>query len=190
MNIKRVWFFLPAVLLPYLFLLALAIIFLSSDVSAFKFIMESVFHNNGFLLIALFLLLCILSGVISIIGFAFGVKRNWSALSLAKFSMIVKLIQIPAYIFIFVLGVAFILAIVTIPFSVVLFYFDCFVLLLTGIITTSAVANADTQNILPIKKSVWIIILQFVFCADVVASIIFYRMLKKRHKNMIKNDLI
>ena len=179
MNLKRIGFFLSTTLLPYFFLLGLALIFLSSDVSAFNYIMESVFRNNGFLLIKTFVVLCVLSGVLSIIGSAVGIIRNWNALSLAKFAMIVKLIQIPAYIIIFVLGVAFVLAIITIPFSIVLFLFDCFVLLLTGIITTSAIANADTQNILPLKKSWWAIILQFVFCADVVATIIFYIKLKK-----------
>ena len=70
----------------------------------------------------------------------------------------------------------------TIPFSIALFLFDCFSLVLTGIGVISAVINAIRQGVSTPKELFWLAIAQFFFCVDVVASIVLYVKLKKTKK--------
>ena len=74
---------------------------------------------------------------------------------------------------IFVFGILLAITIFTIPFSIGLFLFDCLSLFLTGALMISAVINSIKQGIVKFKDILWIMILQFVFCADVVSAIIF-----------------
>lgn len=177
------WLTVPTVMLPYLALFALASIFFSTRLPFFEFIMDSVFGGNALNLLAAVLIYCILAASLSIIYFAAGLRKEWDALLLAKSAMIVKLIQVPAYVFIFALGVVFLITLFTIPFSVALFLIDCLTLVLTGLMTVSAVINAIRQGAFKSKEVIWIIILQLVFCADVVSTIVFYNLLKKRCKS-------
>lgn len=179
MNKKNFWLVIPTVLLPYLTLFALATIFLASEYPSFKAIMESVFHGNAILLIITLLLYCLITAALSVFYFITGIRKSKDAVSLAKIAMIVKIIHIPAYILIFFLGIMLMITIFTIPFTFGLFLLDCFSLFLTGLMTVAAVINAVRQGLLKPKNSLWIIILQAIFCADVVATIFFYLKLKK-----------
>ena len=183
MNKKRIWLALPTALLPYVALFALATIFLSTKLAFFEVTMESVFGGNGLYLFAAFLLYCLLCMALGVVGFVVGICKKWDAVSLAKFAMIVKLIQIPAYLALFVLGLLLMLAIFTIPFSIVLFFVCSLTLALTGLWVVSASITALRQGICKPQEVIWVMILQFVFCADVVASIIFYVTLKKKQKS-------
>ena len=183
MNKKRIWLALPTALLPYVALFALATVFLSTKLSFFEVTMESVFGGNGLYLFAAFLLYCLLCMALGVVGFVVGICKKWDAVSLAKFAMIVKLIQIPAYLTLFVLGLLLMLAIFTIPFSIVLFFVCSLTLALTGLWVVSASITALRQGICKPQEVIWVMILQFVFCADVVASIIFYVTLKKKQKS-------
>ena len=66
---------------------------------------------------------------------------------LAKTAVTVKLCQIPAYILIFLLGVAFFFSIFTFAFSLALAVLDGLALLLSGLLTVAAVIRADRQGI-------------------------------------------
>lgn len=179
MKTKRSLLILPAVLLPYVALMALAVIFFSADLPMFARIMESVFDNNGLILIAALLGYCLIAAALSIFCFFRSICKKWDALSLAKTAVIVKLVQIPAYIGVFVVGVLCTITVFTIPFTVGVFLLDCVTLFLSGLLTSAAVINAVRQNNRPFKQVFWVILLQFVFCADVVAAILFYHQLKK-----------
>jgi len=183
MNKQSFWLLLPTTLLPYMALCSLATIFYSAEVPLFKFIMEYVFQSNGLYLIASLLLFCLLAAVSSGICFFLSIHKGWDALSLAKSAVLVKLLQVPAYGLIFVLGVLFSFTIFTFAFAVGLFLFSCLTLVLTGLLTTSSVINADRQRHFAFRESFWVVILQLVFCADVIATIAFYLMLKKRIPN-------
>lgn len=181
MNKKRIWFIIPTALLPYLVLTALATIFFSTKHPAFEFIMKSVFCSNAIYLITALLLCCVIATALSIIYFIISTRKGWDAFSLAKSAMITKLIQVPAYITILVLGVLLAFTAFTIPFSIGLFLFDCLTLFLTGLLTAAAAINAVRQGFVKAKECALIIALQFVFCIDVVASIILYLKLRKRY---------
>lgn len=179
MTKKNFWITVPILLLPYLALFTLAAVFLSTEIPFFRYIMESVFDSNALYLIGTFILFCIVTMVLSIICFVLSIYKKWDVLSLAKTVMIIKLVHIPAYVLIFVFGILLAITIFTIPFSIGLFLFDCLSLFLTGALMISAVINSIKQGIVKFKDILWIMILQFVFCADVVSAIIFYVKLKK-----------
>ena len=183
MNKKRIWLVIPTALFPYFLLWVLAVFFFSTELPLFEFIMERIFDGNALYFVAVLLLFAVLAVTMSILCFVISIRNRWNSLSLAKTAMIVKLCQVPAYVMIFILGVFLAMAIFTIPFSFGLFLFDCLFLMLTGLLTISGVINAIRQQVFTLKGSIWIIILQLVFCADVVASIVFYFVLKKRIVN-------
>ena len=180
MTKKNFWMVIPTLLLPYLALFTLATVFLSTKVAFFKYIMDSVFDSNVLFLIAAFILCCIVATVLDIICVSFSISKKWSALSFAKVVMIIKLIQIPAYILIFILGVLLAITIFTIPFSIALFLSDCLSLALTGALAVSAMINSIRQGAFQLRDVFAMIIMQFVFCADVVVFIIFYIRLKNK----------
>ena len=179
MNKKLFAISVPIVLVPYLALFTLATVFFSTKFPFFKYIMESVFDSNALYLIAALLLYCILTGMLSIVCFFVSIYKKWDAISLAKTAMIMKLVQVPAYLLIFVLGTACLITIFTIPFSVGLFITDCLSVFMTGLFVISSVIASIRNKTFTRKEVIWVVLLQFVFCADVISSVIFYKKLKR-----------
>ena len=192
MNKKLFLYSVPIVLVPYLALFALAAIFFFATVPFFRWLMETIFDNNALYLIAALFLYCLLAVVLSVVFFFVSIRKNWDALSLAKFAMIVKLIQAPAYLCIFVLGCLFLVTIFTIPFTIGLFLIDCLSVFITGLFVISSVIIAIRQNIFTFKEVFWVILLQFIFCADVIASVVFYIKLKRlmNEKQHLKDSFV
>ena len=179
MNKKLFVLSIPTLLSPYIAIFTLAVVFLSTKVKLFEAIMESIFQNDGLLLIATLIIYLLLTIALGIACFFISTFKFRDALSTAKTAMLIKLIQIPAYIMIFVLGVAMTIAIWTIPFTIALFWIDCLCLFLTSLPVISSIICAVRHGTMKFQEVIWVIILQFVFCADVVASIIYYKKLKK-----------
>ena len=175
---------IPTLLLPYFALFTSATVFLSTKIQFFNLVMGSVFRGNAIYLIAAFIIYCLLAAVLSVVYFIDSLCKKRDSLYLAKYFMIVKLIQVPGYALIFVLGVVCAITIFTIPFSVALFFFDCFSLFLSGLGVVSAVIRAIQQGFFKMKGILWgVLIAQFFFCIDVVAAIILYSILKN-HKSV------
>ena len=180
---KKTWLLLPTALFPYVILFVLATVFYSSRISMFEYIMETVFNSNALNLLLVLLIYCLIATILSIACFGICIHKNTDALALAKTAMIIKIIQIPAYILIFILGILFLITLFTIPFTIALFIFDGFTLVLTSLITISSIINAVKQGVFQTKEVILIAILQYIFCADVISSIAYYFMLKKRYNN-------
>ena len=178
MKNKKILLAIPSIILPYVLLLVLFTIFSGSGNPISRFIIEDIFAGNGLLLFLAFCIFTFISFVLNIIFFVLSITKKWDELYLAKVAMITKLIQIPSYIVIFVLGVLLTITIFTFVFSILMFFFDYLTLIMTGLINSAAVINASRKKAVSFGKNIWIIILQFVFCADVVASIIFYIKIK------------
>ena len=187
MNAKKIWFVIPTVLIPYVVLFLVLVALSSTDVPFFNFIIESVCKGNGLYLLAAILIYGALSAVLMIVCFILSICKGWNAFSLAKSAMIVKMVQVPAYVVIFVLGILFAITIFTTAVAFIMFLFNCLTLFLTGLLTTAAVTNSVRQDVFKLNEVAWVIFLQFVFCADVVASIIFYAKLKKAKAEMQKS---
>ena len=170
---KKFWMLVPAMCLPYLALFAFFTPFTTV-------IVESVFQNNVLWELALFVILGLITLAVSIAYFVMAIRKGWDALTMAKYAMILKLAQIPAYIVIFVLGAALLITIFTMAISIGLWLLDCFTLFLSGLFTVAAVINSVRQGDFTPKEVQWFAVLQLFFCIDVVAAIVFYRKLKKK----------
>ena len=179
MNKKLFLIFVPIVLVPYIALFALSTIFFSTDVSLFNWIMESIFGSNALYMLVVLLLYNVLVLVLGFVCFFVSIFKNWDALLLAKFAMIIKLAQVPAYLCNFVLGVMLLITLFTIPFSIGLFLINCLSVFISGLFVISSVIATIRNNIFTFKEVFWVILLQFVFCADVISSVVFYIKLKR-----------
>ena len=188
MNKKLFVIFVPIVLVPYLALFTLATFFFSTKITFFNYIMESVFDSNALYLIAALLLYCLLTGVLSIVFFFVSIYKKWNTISLAKTAMIMKLAQIPAYVLIFALGAVFVITIFTIPFTIILFLIDWLSVFITGLFVISSVITTISNNTFTLKQVIWVILLQFVFFADVISSVIFYIKLERTNQQQMLNN--
>ena len=187
MNKKLFVISVPIVLVPYLALFTLVTVFFSTKITFFEYIMDSVFNSNALYLIATLLLYSLLTCVLSIVCFFVSIYKKWDVISLAKTAMIMKLVQVPAYVLIFVLGALFTISIFTIPFSIGLFIIDCLSVFMTGLFVISSVIATIKNNTFTLKEVIWVILLQFVFCADVISSVIFYIKMKRvNQQQMLK----
>ncbi|QQO10867.1 hypothetical protein [Breznakiella homolactica] len=89
--------------------------------------------------------------------------------------MKIKLIQIPAYVLIFLAGLLLLSTIFTMGISVVLMVLDIMAVFLSGLIGLAGVIRGFLEKKISKKASVIHGFLQFIFCADVISSIILYK---------------
>lgn len=156
---------LPGVLFPYVFLFFLFGFFRG-------FLLDWIGENP----LLLFLWLGIwffVSLLANLAFFLLALGKQWAGKSLALISMVLKLIQIPAYVTVFLLSCIFAITIWLFAFVIVLFFFDCLTILLTGFMGLAASIRCAGEK--RVSKGLCIAngILSFVFCADVVLAIIF-----------------
>ena len=101
---------------------------------------------------------------------------------LAFANMLIKIIHMPAYIVIFVLGVLFFMTIFTFAFSIFFVLFDLAAIFMTGLIGLAANSvehrKGETGKAFAVINS----ILQFVYCADVVSAIMVFTRSRKQIK--------
>ena len=100
---------------------------------------------------------------------------GWRARSMAMASMMVKLLQIPAYVIWFLIGVILIVFLGPILTLLV----DTMAIALSGLVGLAAVVRCKQEGVLTGKQAVLYGVLQFVFCADVISAIILYRKTKE-----------
>lgn len=145
--------------------------------------MEKVFNNNVWSLIGLVLLLVFLVIIFTVAYFILCLLKAFDHVSLAKTAIIVKLLQIPSYVVIFILGLLFLIAIFTVRFTIALFMFYCVILFLSGLLSVAAIMNANRREMIIEIQAIVFGILQFIFVADVISTIILYRKLSKKKKD-------
>lgn len=141
--------------------------------------MEFIFQNNiylGLFYLFIFWSIALISAII-ISGNSVSNKRD--AVELAWVNMIIKLVQIPAYLFIFVVGLVCMITIFTFMISFFLMLLDCAAIILSGLIGVSAIKRSKEEGILSGKEMIFHGILQFIFCGDVVSSILVFRKVKR-----------
>lgn len=156
------------------------------------FLMHSVFQSNGFLLLLAVLLFWVVSLGCAVATCVMSLARKWDSYELARANMILKLIPVPAYILIFLIGCAFLITIFTFAISVILMLLDGMAIVLSGLIGVAAVKRNHSDKILSTKEMVVHGILQFVFCADVVSAIVvFYKARRaKKQRGSIQQPVL
>ena len=143
-----------------------------------QYLMKYVFQNNfyiGLLSFCIFGLIAFVNVIILCVN-NFACKLN--AVEATRINMIIKIIQIPAYLFIFVIGCMCLLTIFTVGISFVLLILDGVSIILSGLIGVFVVRRCYADGILTRTEMVIHSILQFVFCLDVVSAIIVFRKVK------------
>jgi len=141
--------------------------------------MEPVFSNNGLLLIAALLVLYIAALICSLSIFIKSLVTKRNARELLRLNLVIKLVHIPAYVIIFILGLAFMITIFTFAISIVLMILDVMTIFLSGLIGLSGVIRGYSEEKISMKSATIHGILQFVFCLDVISAVIVYRRVKK-----------
>ncbi len=159
--------FLLIILFPYFIVFALICIFTG-------FLMDTVFNNNAFSLVFILIILYVFSLFSALVVLIAGFKKK-NSLEVLRISMIIKILHIPAYLLIFVFGLLCTLTIFTIGITIVLMILDGMTITLSGLIGISGIIRGLRENKISLKKAVIHGILQFVYCADIISSIIIYR---------------
>lgn len=128
--------------------------------------------TNTFWLTVLFVLLYFVAGMVfSVIACIKALTHQWESKPIIKAVAIVKLLQIPAYIGIFLYGVICVLSIWGIGFAVLVWLFDCMFIFATGIVSVAGAVRGYQEKILSKKATILCSILSFVFCIDVFVAI-------------------
>lgn len=156
---------IPTAIFPYLFCTCLGYGFITGKLSG------SIFAVFGISCLAC----CAVAIVCNIIFMV--LSKNQDSKSLLKTVFILKLIHIPSYIIIFILGLMMgLMFFMTFPFIAFLVLIDCITLFLSGMISVFSLIKNITKNCVP---SVIALICQFFFCADII-SLFVIRIISKK----------
>lgn len=175
------------IILDGLFIYLLLLLLLSLTVFGDSIIIEWLWDNFYFFIAFLplgLLLYEMIMFIITIIFTIISVDKNYNtninnAISLAKIQMIIRLIQIPAYVIIFLMGIACIITIFTIGISIALVILDFISIVTTGISSIAVYTILYKCNLISNKEKNIYSILSFVYCLDVIVSVISYRKIVK-----------
>lgn len=168
---KKILIHIFIILFPYFIVFLICSLFNKS-------LMKYIYHNNfylGLLYLFAFWLIAFISAIIISIN---NLVNKADAVETAKINMVIKLVQIPAYLFVFVAGILCLLTIFTFALTFILAILDCASIVLSGLIGVSAVKRSYSDGSLSKPEMVIYCILQFVFCVDVISSIIVFRKTK------------
>lgn len=178
---------IPTVATLYLLITAFVFIFFGSRILDPLMTYDSSVGSLVFFGILIgFVVLGIICGILGIISSIVCFVKGDHPLAMAKTAMTVKLCLLPAYIILFGCGFVFFCGgIFTLAFLLATILADYCVLLITGLFNTLAILRAVQDGKTSLKGNVRYILLQLIYCADVVASILFYRKLKKLYAEEI-----
>lgn len=128
--------------------------------------------------------LFMVSLICNVIFLVLSIYKKWDCKKVALYNMVLKIVQIPAYIAVFLLGALSFSTLFTMGLAAVFFLFDCASIFLTGLIGVTSVARCYADRIISKRFSIINGLLQFVFCADVISSIIIFVQAKRKHKSV------
>lgn len=103
-------------------------------------------------------------------------RNHWTAKELALANMLIKLVQIPAYVIWFAVAVVLFLFMG----ALIALVMDGMAIILSGLVGLAAVLRCRKEGQLAGEKALLHGILQFVFCADVVSAVLVYRESRRR----------
>lgn len=162
---------IPTLLLPYYLVFNFVIIFFSAWSPVCAELEETLFQSSIVFNVQWLVVFVCVAFITATIYLILALRSN-DIKDLTRNTMLVKLIQTPAYVAIFVMGIiAFLGMIFTIALVPVYFIFDCLAVCLTGIVSLPG----SIKGLRKIEaKGLWIpcAILEFFMCIDVVACVV------------------
>lgn len=154
---------------PYLIIL----LFIISNTSLGKFL-----PDNGFILLSIYISWYFIALISSLITFVSSFTTKRKSLELLRINMIVKLIHVPAYLCIFIVGLGCMLTIFTFGVTIIFILLDVMTIVLSGLIGLGGIIRSLRENKISIKEVVIHGVFQFLFCADIISSIYLYKKVK------------
>ncbi|MBQ8837202.1 MAG: hypothetical protein IJ002_06830 [Clostridia bacterium] len=167
---------IPSALFPYVVIALLCAVFGATYITDTVPALDNSYYMLFILLILAFAILISLVTSIGLTVFTVCGKAN--PLSVAKTVMIAKLVQIPAYIVIFLFCLIGFSNIFLLAFVVVLAFLDCITIFMTALPNAAVAFDSARKSKMTKEKAILLGILQFVFVADIIASIVLYKTLK------------
>ncbi len=132
------------------------------------------FMDNALIGIAILIAFLLIAVLFAVTVSLTALKNEWDSIFWSKAVMLVKLLHIPAYIAIFILGVLFAITIFTFAISLVFVVLDLLLIATTGFMATTAAWRAYKEGKLSLKKAIFLSIFQYIYCIDVFASMYMY----------------
>ena len=161
----------------------LMILIFADRTKVLEWLWEYVFDNDVYRPLG-FILLFELVMFVTTIGYTIrAVRRGYTysskeALVLAKIQMIMRLVQIPAYVLVFFMGVMGMFLIFTIGISLALFLFDIISITVTGIASVAIYAILADLKMISKKQQLLYSIGGFIYGLDVIAACLCYKKVK------------
>jgi hypothetical protein len=150
--------------------------FASSKVKFLDTIWQKVFNYNAYIPMGIIVGLVFITLILNIIYFIKSLKNKDDT---SKSNMIVKLINIPAYIIMFLTCIVCLITIFTFIISFLLGIFGYICLIMTGLYAVSTYKKLKDKNIISKKEFIIFSILSFIYISDIIVSIIAYKKQKK-----------
>lgn len=174
---KLIPFYITAIV-PYILILATIAVFTNSFsyISDNNSVTQYLFDSTLIFVFASYFI----SVVISCITFIVSIIKKWDAKKLLFANMIVKVIQIPAYIAIFAMGVCSLITIFTFPVAIIFWMLDCVSVFSSGLIGMSGAIRGKCEKKFKTGFTVVSSVLSYIFCVDVVMAVIMYIKAKKK----------
>lgn len=158
---------IPLMLYPYLYVGVLALdLWMTNNLSG----------EYGALMLLVLAIICNVYAIVATIYNIYcAVKGKYTAEHMAKLNMLVKLIQIPAYIFHFIMGAfSMFMSVWGIGFFIWAILIDLLTICLTGTNAIAAIICCCKENIFKKRMGILYGVLNYIYCVDVVACIILF----------------
>jgi len=120
------------------------------------------------------ILLFLLALTAVLVNVVLTIKNRQQAKSLALTGMLIKLLHVPAYVCLFIIGMGGAMLVKFLPVTFAIFLFDCVLIFFSGMIMLSAVICAVKEKKLEAGQALFFGITSFIFCIDVISVILLY----------------
>lgn len=104
---------------------------------------------------------------------------NYTAYDLLKTNRNIKLIHILAYVCNFIMGLILLFTVMLMGLSVIIIAYDVLSITLTGVWGMFGILKLKKEQKISIKRTMFYIVLQFIFCIDVISAILLPAICKK-----------
>lgn len=170
---------LPVMIYPYIYMVCLILFF-----GLLNTVDIDTFNEYGIWgVLAVAVLVNLYAVVIVIIYLVQAIRGKLDSKELTKLTMVIKLVQIPAYIIHFMLGlVGLILSIWGIGFIIWAILIDLLSIFLSGLVGMSAGISCYKEKTLSGGAAFLYSLLSFIYCIDVVSSIVFFCKVRKAYR--------
>lgn len=170
---------LPVMIYPYIYMVCLILVFLLGGVVGSDLVNE----YGVLILLGIGVIVNLYSVVIVIAYLVQAIRGKLDSREMTALTMIIKLVQIPAYVIHFAIGlVGMVLSIWGIGFIIWAILIDILTIFLTGLVGTSAGISCCKDKVLSKGGATLYSFLCFIYCIDVIASIVYFFKVRKAHK--------